>query len=130
MFGKCEDVVWDDHEYVVLHVLEDTEKFYDEMLPFLSSFGIDADIFEDLFNYQKNILRKPWDKEKTVSLNYDIHSFLKNIYVNEVTPLEKKAHTLVMRDSNVMDNWRDFGIFVIWYGRMGWSSYKDDVTEI
>lgn len=130
VFGKCEDVVWDDHEYVVLHVLEDTEKFYDEMLPFLSSFGIDADIFEDLFNYQKNILRKPWDKEKTVSLNYDIHSFLKNIYVNEVTPLEKKAHTLVMRDSNVMDNWRDFGKFVIWYGRMGWSSYKDDVTEI
>ena len=130
VFDKCEDVVWDDHEYVVLNVLEDTDKFYSEMLPFLSSFDIEKDIFDDLLNYQKNILRKPSDKEKTVELNHDIHTFLKNVYVNVVNPLEKKKHTLIMRDSDVYDNWRDFGKFVIWYGRMGWSSYKDDVTEI
>ena len=50
--------------------------------------------------------------------------------MNVVNPLEKKKHTLIMRDSDVYDNWRDFGKFVIWYGRMGWSSYKDDITEI
>ena len=32
-----------------------------------------------------------------------------------------------MRDSKVMKNWKDFGKYVIWYGRMGWSSYKDDI---
>ena len=130
MFAPCGEVVWDDHEYVVLHVLEKLEQFYDEMIPFLKSFDIDDDIFEDLLNYQKNIIRSPFDKEKIVKLNYDIHSYLKNIYVNSVHPLEKRKHTLAMRDSNVMNNWHDFGKFVIWYGRMGWSSYKDEVEEI
>ena len=42
----------------------------------------------------------------------------------------KKKNTLCLRDSNLVANWPDFGKFVIWYGRMGWSSYKDDVKEI
>lgn len=130
MFGPCGEVVWDDHEYVVLHALENLEKFYDEMLPYLRTFDIEDDIFEDLLNYNKNIMRKPLDEEKVINLNYDVHSYLKDIYVNNVHALEKKAHTLKLRDGNVMTNWPDFGKFVIWYGRMGWSSYKDDVQEI
>ena len=122
--------MWDDHEYVVLHVLSKLEVFYDEMYDFLKSFDIDDDIFDSLYEYQKNIMRKPDDAEKTVKLSYDIHSYLKNIYVNAYHPLEKKEHTLIMRDSNVMNNWQDFGKFVIWYGRMGWSSYKDDIEMI
>ncbi len=130
MFGPCGEVVWDDHEYVVLHVLSQIDVFYEEMYDFLKSFDIDDDIFDSLYEYQKNIMRKPDDSEKTVKLSYDIHSYLKNIYVNAYHPLEKKEHTLIMRDSNVMTNWQDFGKFVIWYGRMGWSSYKDDIEMI
>ena len=129
MFEPCGEIVWDDHEYVVLNILANQEKFYDEMLPFLKSFDIDEDVFDDLLNYQKAIMRKPSDKEKTVELSYDIHGYLKGVYVNDTQSLKKKKHTLVMRDSNVADNWPDFGKFVIWYGRMGWSSYKDDITE-
>ncbi|MBQ8027867.1 MAG: radical SAM protein [Clostridia bacterium] len=129
MFSPCGEIVWDDHEYVVLHVLSQLEKFYDEIVPYLKSYDIAEDVFSDLLSYQKNIMRKPYDEEKTVSLKYDIHNYLKNVYVNDVQPLKEKEHTLVMRDSNVMKNWEDFGKFVIWYGRMGWSSYKDDVTE-
>lgn len=130
LFPPCGDGVWDDNEYVVLHVLGNLEQFYDEMMLFLKSFEINDDIFNDLLEYQKNILRRPCDDKKTVTLNYDIHSYLKNIYVNNVGPLKKKKHTLEMRDSNVMNNWHDFGKFVVWYGRMGWSSYKDDVAVI
>lgn len=129
MFEPCGEIVWDDHEYVVLNVLEKLEKFYDEMLPFLKSFDIEDDIFEDILNYQKAIIRRPDDEEKSVELNYDIHSYLKGIYINDVKPLESKKHTLVMKDSNVMADWQNFGKFVIWYGRMGWSSYKGNIEE-
>lgn len=129
IFEPSGAIVWDDHEYVVLHVLSQLDRFYDEMLPYLKSYNIDSDIFEDLLNYQRNIMRKPNDETKTVSLNYDVHNYLKESYVNNKSPLNKKNHTLIMRDSKVMDNWQDFGKFVIWYGRMGWSSYKDDITE-
>lgn len=129
MFEPCGSIVWDDHEYVVLHVLSDPDKFYNEVIPYLKSYNINEDIFEDLLSYQKGILRKPNDKTVLVNLRYDIHNYLKDVYVNDYHPLKNKEHTLCMTDSNVMDNWQDFGKFVVWYGRMGWSSYKDDVTE-
>ncbi len=129
LFKPCGDIVWDDHEYVVLQVLSQLDRFYDEIMPYLESFGIDKIVFDDLLNYQRNIMRTPLNEEKTVELNYDIHSYLKNIYVNDYKSLEKRAHTLVMRDSDHISDWEKFGKFVVWYGRMGWSSYKDDITE-
>ncbi|MBQ6420939.1 MAG: radical SAM protein [Clostridia bacterium] len=128
IFDPCGDVVWDDHEYVVLHILEQPERFYADMLPYLRRFGIPEDVFEDLLSYQKAIMRRPLDEAHTVSLSYDVHGFLRDCYVNDVHPLRERRHRLTLRDSNVQKNWPDFGKYVIWYGRMGWSSYKDDVT--
>ncbi len=130
MFEPCGEIVWDDHEYVVLNVLEKLDVFYDEVLPYLKKYDIEQDVFDDLLRYQKSIIRRPNDEVQEISLNYDLHNYLKDIYVNNFHSLEKKKHILRMYDSNVMDNWSDFGKFVIWYGRMGWSSYKDDITEI
>ena len=130
MFEPCGDVTWDDHEYIVLHVLEKFDLFYDEILPFLKTFDISDDVFEDLLAYQKNIIRRPFDENKTISLNYDIHSFLKDIYVNDIHALEKRKNTLAIRDSMEFSSWREFSKIVIWYGKMGWSSYKDIVEEI
>lgn len=130
LFEPAGDIVWDDHEYVVLHSLSKFDIFYNELLPYLKSYDIEEDIFNDLLNYQKNIIRKPNDKEKSVTLKYDIHKYLQDVYVNNYHPLAKKEHTLIMQDSNMVDNWKDFGKFVIWYGRMGWSSYKDKITEL
>ena len=128
-FPPTGDVVWDDHEYLVLHLLYDLDRFYGEILPYLQRYDIPADIFDDLLRYQRSILRVPNDAERTVDLHYDIHGFLTDVYVNNIHPLEPKTHTLVMRDSNVMHDWPSFGKFVIWYGRMGWASYKDDIKE-
>lgn len=121
------DVIWNPHEYLVLELLWDIDGFYQEIGPYLESFDIKNDVFDDLLNYQKNILRKPGEKEKSIDLHYDIHGFLTDVYVNNIHPLEKKKHTLILRDSNVMPDWKSFGKYVIWYGHMGWASYKDDV---
>lgn len=125
IFEPSGDVVWDDHEYLVLNFLAEKEKFYAEMLPYLRSYGIPEDIFENLLAYQKNIMRIPNEESCEIGLDYDIHSYLQSVYVNEPKPLKELKHTLCLRDTDVMSNWRDFGKFVIWYGRMGWKSYKD-----
>ena len=127
-FAPCGDIVWDDHEYAVLHILERIDDFYGEILPYLRRFAIAPAVFEDLLAYQKAIMRRPNDPEARVPLRYDIHGFLSDVYVNRPHALEEKTHTLVLRDSDVKTNWPDFAKFVVWYGRMGWSSYKDDVT--
>ena len=128
-FEPCGDMVWDDNEYLVLHMISRLDEFYEDMIPYLKSFDIDEDIFNDLLRYQKAILRKPAETECREELDYDIHSYLTGIYVDNYKPLEKKAHTLVMKDSSTAPDWFNYGKFVVWYGRMGWASYKDDVTE-
>ncbi|MBR0112853.1 MAG: radical SAM protein [Clostridia bacterium] len=127
LFEPCGDVVWDDHEYCVLNALNNFDTFYDEMTPYLASYGIDETVFRDLLAYQKGIMRRPCSHECTAQMDYDVHTFLTDAYVNNIHPLEAKKHTLVMRDSDPVDDWQTFGKKVIWYGRMGWASYKDDV---
>ncbi len=127
IFPPSGDGIWDDHEYVVLNILSNPDEFYKDMLPYLKSFNIEEDIFKDLLEYQKNIIRIPGQETAVVTLNYDVHGFLSDVYVNNIHHINKKEHTLIMRDSKVMKNWKDFGKYVIWYGRMGWSSYKDDI---
>lgn len=128
VFDKCGNIVWDEYEYIALCVLDDPERFYKEMTPYLKSFGIEENIFNDLIRYQKNILRTPFSSEKSVSLSFDIHGFLSDAYVNDLHPVKEKKHTLIMRDSDPAPDWQIFGKKVIWYGRMGWASYKDDIT--
>lgn len=122
------DVIWNPHEYIVLNLLEDIDGFYLEIRPYLESFCIEKDVFGDLLAYQESILRKPREEERTVDLDYDVHGFLTDVYVNNVHPLKKKRHRLVMRDTAPSPDWKHFGKYVIWYGHMGWASYKDDIT--
>ena len=125
LFEPSGDVVWDDHEYIVLNFLAEKDRFFSDMIPYLKSFDIPEDIFANLLDYQKNILRTPCDEYQEINLDYDIHNYLQSIYINEHKPLRKLTHTLRLTDTDVMSNWQDFGKFVIWYGRMGWKSYKD-----
>ena len=127
LYDPAGDAIWDDHEYLVLNYLSDKDLFFEEMLPYLKSFDIPEDIFENLLTYQKNILRTPGDESSEIKLNYDIHNYLQNVYINEYKPLEKLSHTLKLTDTDVMHDWPSFGKFVVWYGRMGWKSYKDKV---
>ena len=129
LFEPTGGIVWEDHEYFVLNSLSDTDRFYDDMMPFLKSFGIADDIFSDILTYQRAVLRKPFESETEISLSYDIHSFVSDIYLNNMHGLEKRDNTLILKDSKPHNNWQDFSKFVIWYERIGWASYKDDIKE-
>jgi putative methyltransferase len=129
-FAPCKGAIWEGSEYMVLHILEKIDRFFEDMLPYLKKFNIADDIFNDLISYQKNILRKPEEEENVITLHYDIHKFLTDVYINQIHPLERKDHTLVLRDSHPQPNWVEFGKYVIWYGKLGWASYKDDVKAL
>ena len=130
VFEPAGDIHWTESEYMALKVLEKFDLFFDEIESFLKKFGIPDDVYNDLLSYQKAIIRRPNDKEQEISLKYNLHDYFQKIYVNDYHPLEKREMKLRLTDSEVYDNWQDFSRFVVWYGKMGWSSYKDDVKEI
>ncbi len=130
LFEPCGDILWNECEYMVLNALTDIDLFFEEMAPFLKKFNIPEDVYNDLMSYQKAIIRRPGDKQQKISLRHDLHNYFEKIYVNEYQPLKKREHNLMLTDSTVYDTWPDFGRFVVWYGKMGWSSYKDDIKEV
>ncbi len=127
IFEPCGDVVWEDNEIFYLNAIAGLEEFYEDISPYLKSFNIENDVFDDLMVYQKNILRKPGEEQCEIDLNYDIHGFLTDAYVNDYHSLLPKKHRLVLKDTRTVYGWPDFGKFVVWYGRLGRASYKDDV---
>ena len=129
-FEPLGDFIWNEYEYLVLYMLKDFDVFFEQITPFLRSFDIPEDIFSDLMKYQKAILRRPFDEAAEIELNYDLHEYFSHIYLNEKKPLEKCRHKLVLKDSQPRNSWRDFGKYVVWYGNMGWESYKDDIKKL
>jgi hypothetical protein len=124
------DLVWDNFEYLVLNALRNKDLFYEEMTPFLKQFHYDDGVFDSLMQYQKYILRVPNEEKVTVALNYDINSFINQMYINNKPTLEKKKNVLLLQDEKLMTDWKSFGKYVVWYGRMGWKSYKSKIVKI
>lgn len=129
MFEHTGDVLWEDHEYLVLNYLAQFDKVYEEFVPYLKNYNIPEDIFADLLSYQKAVMRRPGEHSKEISLNYAVHNYASDIYINKLHPLEHRPHTLVLKDSKMYDKWPDFAKYVIWYERIGWASYKNDISE-
>ena len=130
VFSPCGDIVWDDNEYFSLRILESFDLFYEEISPYLRSFGMEEAVFNDLMLYQKSILRRPGETERRIRLRHDVHGFVQDAYINDLHPVREKEHTLTLRDTEPISDWKTFGKQVIWYGRMGWASYKDDVFAL
>ena len=128
-FEPTGNSLWDGHEFLVLHYLKDIDLFFEDVLPCIKQYNIPDDVLADLLNYQKSILRKPGESENVIELNYDVHGFITDVYINNIHKLMPKKHRLVLRDSKPQPTWTDFGKYVIWYGKMGWASYKDDISE-
>lgn len=130
IFKPVDQCMWDDHEYIDLNVLYNRDVFYNEIKNYLMKYGIEKTVFDDLFNYQKSIVRMPLEETKEIDLSYDIHSYITNIYVNRKQPMQLRMNTLLMTDTDVQNDWESYSKAVVWYGRMGWKSYKDKIDVI
>ena len=111
-----------------LHISGNLDKFYDEMTPYLSSVIKDKNILSQLTAYQKAIIRKPDEAHSECVTEYNFHDYFRNIYVDKYSPLEKGRFKTIFEDRNTVSGWEEFGKRVVWYGKMGSKSYKDNVN--
>ncbi len=124
------NLVWDHYEFMFLHASADIDRFYGELMPYLSEIIKDEAILSQLVAYQKAIIRKPSEERSECETEYNFFEYFKNIYVNKYSPLEKGCFRTVFTDTNPVYNWDEFGKQVVWYGKMGSKSYKADVKVI
>lgn len=121
------NLVWDHYEYMFLHISGNSDKFYEEMLPYLRSVITDENMLMQLLSYQKAVLRKPNEERSECETDYNFYDYFKNIYVNKYSAPEKGKFKTAFVDSNPVSDWEEFGKRVVWYGKMGSKSYKDSI---
>ena len=111
------NTVWPVGEAIFLEIIKNPDLFFEEMGEFLSSFGIEEDIYENLLKYQKELLKTPGLKHKTVELDYDFYTYFGNISKEEYMPLEKKKVVLSVDCPKNPDDFFEYARINIWYGR-------------
>ena len=108
---------WFLEEGAFMELVYDYDRFWDEINPFLTSFGIDETLYEELLYYQKSIIRLPGQSTVTLPLKYDLYHYFMNILTNSYSPLEPKENTLTITIDNRVDNWKDYAKIIMLYAK-------------
>lgn len=112
-FGK---VQWPFEEYAYLCIVYELRSFYDEIVPFIENFGIEKDVFSELLNFQKNMMKKPFEQRDVFKTGYDFMNYFTDALNGNKTKLKKIFSTVSVKPE-AFDTWEDFAKVVAWYGR-------------
>lgn len=134
--GVCEtyleefgNVNWPVEEWVFLQIVSEFEQFFCEIYEFLSTFRIDEEVFEDLYVYQKNSIKRPFVKEFAFRTRYNFTDYYNSIYNGKKVPLMRKNLLFKVNDLNCKNDIKDYAREIVWYGRKGGRiMYKEEMT--
>lgn len=110
-------IVWPVNETIFIEIIKDIDLFFNEIEPFLSSFDIEKDIYDDLVLFQKEMLKAPGLKEKSFAVKYDFYTYFKNILFENYLPLEKKNNRIDVSCPDNPEDMFEYAKYNLWFGR-------------
>ena len=94
-------------------------------------FGIGDDIFDNLLEYQKMMIKRPAVKSFSFDITYDFPEYFHGIYTGNIKELKKNNLTITIKDEKSKDNYPDYARETVWYGRKGGRiTYKEEMKII
>lgn len=114
---KFGNVTWFFEEGAFLEIISDYGGIMESLLPFLQSFSIPDDVFDDLKRYQTLMLRKPFVSKENGKFTYNLHEYFASILMGENKPLIKKQNELIINPKTVYDDFFEYAKETVWYGR-------------
>jgi radical SAM superfamily enzyme YgiQ (UPF0313 family) len=116
---KFGDLTWPLEEGLFLQVIFKNESFYNEIRDFLSVYDIEEKVFNDLIQYQINIIKRPGAGDVTLTLGFDFASYFAEIYENLYSTLLEGNVKIRIEGVKLPDSWPDFAREIVWFGRKG-----------
>ncbi len=108
---------WYFEEGAFLEMVYHFDSFREEIKPFLMSFGIEDELFVNLFNYQESLIRKPFVNGVTVKSQYDFYHYFAAVDEGRYEPLRKTANTLEIVAHKNISSWAEYAREIIWFGK-------------
>ena len=110
-------VGWPPEEYAFLLAAYELDRFYDELRDFLSSYVEDAAVFEELFRYQREVMKLPRLKTRAFACEYDFKTYFTDLICGEPAELRRSPCRYRIVQAEEFDSWADYARVVVWYGR-------------
>ncbi|MPN09485.1 hypothetical protein SDC9_156775 [bioreactor metagenome] len=126
---KFGNTTWPFEEGIFLTLVYEKDRFYEEIPNFIKIYDIDEAVLKDLLTYQKNMIKAPNKKDFDIDLNYDLHDYFSNILVNKYEKLREEKNTLHIHEDFVYNNWIDYAVEVVLYGRRGGRYFYSNVDK-
>ena len=110
-------VTWFFEEGAFLEVVQDYAAAMAILEPFLKRYAIPERLYGNLMRYQALMVRKPFEGEREVSFDYDIHAYFSAILRGEAPALQETPVTLRVTPRTVYTDMFDYAKETVWYGR-------------
>lgn len=124
------ELTWPLEEGAFLKIILEYDSFYAELRDFLKQFFDDENLFEELFSYQKAVVKTPYSKGTHLKLKYDFCSFFNSAYVNNYIKLKKVPNQLFFDASEVSSDLHEYAKNTIWFGRKGGQNIINNIDSI
>lgn len=108
---------WYFEEGAFLELVYHSDLFWKEILPFLKSFNIDNDLFDELCDYQHLLVRMPDINEVEIKSTYNFYPYFKAIAEGKYIPLRRVDNTLFIKTHQAIDSWEEYAREIIWFGK-------------
>ena len=125
------NVTWFFDEGSFIEIINNYDEIIKELDEFISGFGLSKDFVNELSDYQKLILRKPFDEETTLHFSYDFRSFFDSVTKGKKASLEKRDITVKVSPSIKYESIQDYAKETVWFGRRrGATLYSSKEIEV
>ncbi len=108
---------WYFEEGAFLEMVYHSETFWQEIKPFLERFEIEKELFEELFNYQKTLVRLPDVREVCINSKYNFYKYFEAANENADPVLLKKNCSLKIKAHKEISSWAEYAREIIWFGK-------------
>lgn len=108
---------WYFEEGAFLEMVYNSNTFWLEIRPFLEKFEIEEEIFEELFNYQRTLVRLPNVNEIRINSKYNFYKYFEAANENVQPVLLKKKCTLHIMAHKKISSWTEYAREIIWFGK-------------
>lgn len=108
---------WYFEEGAFLEMVYHSDDFWKEIRAFLEKFLMDDVVFEELFDYQKKLVRTVGVEEIRINSKYNFYKYFESINEGKKIPLKRVNCTLHIKAHKSVSDWEEYAREIIWFGK-------------
>ena len=108
---------WYFEEGAFLELVYNKDAFLECIKSFLLGFGIEKEIFDDLYKYQIEMIKLPGDKEKSLRFKYGFYPYFKNLEEGKKSRLKRVENHIIIKTCKTAETWEEYAKEFVWFGK-------------